>query len=187
MSHVQFLDLLRSIYKSFLRCIEGLQASSSVLIELLDSRLYVPLLLLLFLPYRFPPFALRFSPFAFRFSPLALRFSPFALPLSHLWPLIKHRPSDYPADISVLQDNLFDILSSSAELANILSSKLLSARAEQHTKLELSEFVELFNESWAFVVRCEVICRRMIVGLRGVVVGQVCHISTPPTVLLLMF
>lgn len=164
MSHVQFLDLLRSIYKSFLRCIEGLQASSSVLIELLDSRLYVPLLLLLFLALPLLTFCLSLltsCPTAF--SPLASE---------------KHRPSDYPADISVLQDNLFDILSSSAELANILSSKLLSARAEQHTKLELQEFVELFNESWAFVVRCEVICRRMIVGLRGVVVGQVRHIST---------
>lgn len=153
MSHVQFLDLLRSIYKSFLRCIEGLQASSSVLIELLDSRLYAfPLLFVSF------PTASHLSPLKF-------------LPL----PLIKHRPSDYPAPISLLQDNLFDILSSASELANILSSKLLSARAEQHTKLELQEFVELFNESWAFVVRCEVICRRMIVGLRGVVVGQVRH------------
>lgn len=104
---------------------------------------------------------------------------PPCLPLFPTLPLLtfenNHRPSDYPAPISLLQDNLFDILSSAAELANILSSKLLSARAEQHTKLELQEFVELFNESWAFVVRCEVICRRMIVGLRGVVVGQVRH------------
>lgn len=30
-----------------------------------------------------------------------------------------------------------------------------------------------FNESWRFVVGCEVICRRMIVGLRGAVVSQV--------------
>jgi vacuolar protein sorting-associated protein 54 len=46
-------------------------------------------------------------------------------------------------------------------------------RADQHVKLDLREFIEIFNECWSFVVRCEVICRRMIVGLRGVVVSQV--------------
>ncbi|TFY63612.1 hypothetical protein EVG20_g6246 [Dentipellis fragilis] len=75
-------------------------------------------------------------------------------------------------DMAAVQDTLFDVLASSAEQANILSSKVMSARAEQHAKLELQEFVELFNESWSFVVRCEVICRRMIVGLRGVIIGQ---------------
>ena len=83
------------------------------------------------------------------------------------------RKSDISVDMAAAQDALFDILSSSAENANLLASKALSARAEQHSKLELREFVELFNESWSFVVRCEVICRRMIVGLLGVVVGQV--------------
>lgn len=79
MSHVQFLDLLRSIYKSFLRCIEGLQASSSVLIELLDSRLYVPFLLLLFLALpllTFCPSLLTFCLTASHLLPC--RFSPLA-------------------------------------------------------------------------------------------------------------
>ena len=53
-------------------------------------------------------------------------------------------------------------------------------RAEQHVKLELREFLEVFNECWSFVVRCEVTCKRMIVGLRGVVVSQVgCERSLP--------
>jgi vacuolar protein sorting-associated protein 54 len=52
-------------------------------------------------------------------------------------------------------------------------SKVMSARSDQHVKLNLCEFVEVFNECWNFVVRCEVICRRMIVGLRGVVITQV--------------
>ena len=52
-------------------------------------------------------------------------------------------------------------------------SKVLSTRAEQHAKLELREFVEVFNECWSFVVHCEITCKRMIVGLRGVVVSQV--------------
>lgn len=46
-------------------------------------------------------------------------------------------------------------------------------RVEQHATLQLPEFVEFFNESWSFVVKGEVVCRRMIVGLRGVVVSQV--------------
>jgi vacuolar protein sorting-associated protein 54 len=55
----------------------------------------------------------------------------------------------------------------------VLTSKVLSTRAEQHVKFDLREFVEIFNECWSFVVRCEVTCKRMIVGLRGVIVSQV--------------
>jgi vacuolar protein sorting-associated protein 54 len=62
----------------------------------------------------------------------------------------------------------------------VFTSKVLSTRAEQHVKLDLREFVEVFNECWSFVVRCEVTCKRMIVGLRGVVVSQVrCKRSVP--------
>ena len=67
------------------------------------------------------------------------------------------------------------MLSSMAELANLKAAKVLSARAEQHAALDLASFSALFDESWSFVVKCEVICRRMIVGLRGVVVSQVCY------------
>ncbi|KAH9989944.1 Vps54-like protein-domain-containing protein [Russula vinacea] len=77
-----------------------------------------------------------------------------------------------PAELTAIHDSLFDTLFSAAESANVLTSKVLSARAEQHVKLDLREFVEIFNECWSFVVRCEVTCKRMIVGLRGVVVSQ---------------
>ncbi|KAI0253534.1 Vps54-like protein-domain-containing protein [Lactifluus subvellereus] len=77
-----------------------------------------------------------------------------------------------PLELTTIHDSLFDTLSSSAESANILTSKVISTRADQHVKLDLREFVEMFNECWSFVVRCEVICRRMIVGLRGVVISQ---------------
>jgi vacuolar protein sorting-associated protein 54 len=83
------------------------------------------------------------------------------------------RPPALPSELTAIHDSLFDTLSSSAESANVLTSKVISARAEQHVKLDLREFVEMFNECWNFVVRCEVICRRMIVGLRGAVVSQV--------------
>ncbi|KAF8643808.1 hypothetical protein AX16_008826 [Volvariella volvacea WC 439] len=77
-----------------------------------------------------------------------------------------------PLNIPAIQDELTDILSSSAELAHIQAANIIIPRAEQHSSLGLPEFLVLFNESWSFVVKCEVICRRMIVGLRGVVVSQ---------------
>ncbi|KAF8226749.1 Vps54-domain-containing protein [Tricholoma matsutake] len=71
-----------------------------------------------------------------------------------------------------IQDELADILSSAAELSNTQTAKVISLRADQHATLELADFLVFFNESWGFVVKCEIICRRMIVGLRGVVVSQ---------------
>lgn len=86
---------------------------------------------------------------------------------------ILHRPLALPSELTAIDDSLFDTLSSTIESANVLMSKVLSTRTEQHAKLDLREFVEVFNECWSFVVHCEVTCKRMIVGLRGVVVSQV--------------
>ncbi|KAJ7744977.1 Vps54-like protein-domain-containing protein, partial [Mycena maculata] len=80
--------------------------------------------------------------------------------------------SKNPPNIPALQEELSDILSSAAELSNTQAAKLIIIRAEQHAVLSLSDFIELFNDSWSFVVKCEVICRKMIVGLRGVVISQ---------------
>ncbi|KAI0807877.1 Vps54-like protein-domain-containing protein [Fomes fomentarius] len=77
-----------------------------------------------------------------------------------------------PVDITALQEELSDILSSAAELANARASTVISIRAEQHIALDLPSFCALFNESWDFVVKSETICRRMIVGLRGTIVSQ---------------
>ena len=54
---------------------------------------------------------------------------------------------------------------------------MISLRADQHATLELADCLVFFNESWGFVVKCEIVCRRMIVSLRGVVVSQVCIVS----------
>ncbi|TFK30114.1 Vps54-domain-containing protein [Coprinopsis marcescibilis] len=80
--------------------------------------------------------------------------------------------SQAPFPIAALEEDLADILSSTAELANTQTARIISYRSELHSKLELLEFMLFFNDSWAFVVRCEVLCRRMIVGLRGTVVSQ---------------
>ncbi|KAF8077733.1 vacuolar protein sorting-associated protein 54 [Lyophyllum atratum] len=73
---------------------------------------------------------------------------------------------------ALIQDELADILSSAAELANTQAAKVISLRVDEHAALELADFLVFFNESWGFVVRCEVLCQKMIVGLRGVVVSQ---------------
>lgn len=88
-----------------------------------------------------------------------------------------NRSPKHPIDVEPIREELADILSSMTELANVQASTAISARAEQHTSLPLPEFLDLFNYSWNFVLKCEVICRRMIVGLRGVIVSQVEHQS----------
>ena len=103
----------------------------------------------------------QYSPFVW--SP---RFLPLTNPPSRL--------SECPVDVEPIREELADILSSMTELANVRASTAISARSEQHTLLLLPEFLDLFNHSWNFVLKCEVICRRMIIGLRGVVVSQVC-------------
>ncbi|KAG8904512.1 hypothetical protein FRB99_001645 [Tulasnella sp. 403] len=79
-------------------------------------------------------------------------------------------PSTGEAETS--SPTLFTLVSSAAELGNNRASKLIALRSDQHAQLPLPSFLEIFNLSWAFVVKCEVVARRMIVGLRGVVVGQ---------------
>ncbi|KAN0130215.1 Vps54-like domain containing protein, partial [Lactarius tabidus] len=72
------------------------------------------------------------------------------------------RPPASPSELTVIHDSLFNTLSSSAESVNVLISKVISAQADQHVKLDFCKFLETFNECWNFVVRCEIICRRMI-------------------------
>ncbi|KAJ7286116.1 retrograde transporter [Mycena rebaudengoi] len=77
-----------------------------------------------------------------------------------------------PINVLSLRDELADILCSAAELSNTQAAKVIVMRSEQHAVLTLADFFTFFNNSWTFVVNCEVICRKMIVGLRGVVISQ---------------
>ncbi|KAJ7085793.1 Vps54-like protein-domain-containing protein, partial [Mycena belliarum] len=80
--------------------------------------------------------------------------------------------TENPPNTVALQDELADILGSAAELSNTQAAKLVIIRSDQHAALSLTDFFAFFNDSWSFVVKCEVICRKMIVGLRGVVISQ---------------
>ncbi|KAJ7709600.1 Vps54-like protein-domain-containing protein [Mycena rosella] len=119
MPHAEFLQLIQTIYKSFLNAVEGLHAQGTAFLEVLETT-----------------------------------------------------NSTSPPNIAALQDELSDVLSSAAELSNTQAAKLIIIRAEQHAVLSLTDFFAFFNDSWSFVVKCEVICRKMIVGLRGVVISQ---------------
>lgn len=45
-------------------------------------------------------------------------------------------------------------------------------RAEQHASLSLADFCAVYEAAWAFVLRSEILNRKMIVGLRGVMLTQ---------------
>jgi vacuolar protein sorting-associated protein 54 len=90
-------------------------------------------------------------------------------PRDYFYKLLTLVPSQIP---STFEADLSDALASACELANARASKVISVRAEQHTQLPLPAFHALFEVTWQFVVACEVLCRKMIVGLRGAVVSQ---------------
>ena len=73
---------------------------------------------------------------------------------------------------STLSSDVADVLHAAAELANLRFSKVIGVRSDVHAQLPLEDFVAIFDASWDFVVQCEVLCQRMIVGLRGVMVRQ---------------
>lgn len=77
-------------------------------------------------------------------------------------------PSDHP-----LAEDLLDLVYASAELCNTRFSRVMAIRSDIHaSSMPFEDFVVLFKDSWAFVLSCEVMCKRMIVGLRGVLVAQ---------------
>ncbi|GAA5843708.1 hypothetical protein JCM9279_000110 [Rhodotorula babjevae] len=75
-------------------------------------------------------------------------------------------------DASSLGTDITDVVQAVAELANVRFSKVIGVRTEVHAHLALADFVEIFDLSWSFVVACERVCQRMIVGLRGAMVSQ---------------
>ncbi|KAH9813074.1 hypothetical protein DFH28DRAFT_1109143 [Melampsora americana] len=75
-------------------------------------------------------------------------------------------------DLDALKSDMNEVVQAAAELANLRFSKVIGVRTEVHASLSLRDFFAIFDISWKFVVKCEVISRRMIVALRGVMVGQ---------------
>ena len=74
-------------------------------------------------------------------------------------------PTSLPAKLS-------EVVVASAEQAHSLCARLLSLRATTHAALELPPFLIVFQLCWGFVLASEQLCRKMIVGLRGTILGQ---------------
>lgn len=143
MEHQHFMPLLQKVYQRFLALVEGIQAQNALIIDILDSIQY-------------------------------------AICLGDFWffffvNMIFSRKSTSSRENFTSQDiveDLSDLLSSTAELSHTTSSQFLHARTEPHSLLSLPRFLALYFDSMAFVVKCEILCRRMIIGLRGVVIRQ---------------
>lgn len=143
MTQPEFTSIVSRVYKSLLNGVEGLQVQNGVLMDVLESHMYV-------------------------------RSSCWRIP-----DLTRCRSAPVSTDLAAAQEELSDILSSAADLSNKLVAKVIGYRSEQLAQLDLPSFLVFFNQSWDFVIRCEVICRRMIMGLRGTILGQVClHLHT---------
>ncbi|KAG8934593.1 hypothetical protein FRC02_009673 [Tulasnella sp. 418] len=106
------------------------------------------------------------------FATLLQRINTVASHITSLSNVISNLPSTSTATPAEVPSSLSELLSKVVELANTRASKVLSIRSIEHSQLPLHSFLEIFNLSWNFVLQSEVIARRMIVGLRGVVVGQ---------------
>ncbi|KIK59593.1 hypothetical protein GYMLUDRAFT_74478 [Collybiopsis luxurians FD-317 M1] len=153
--HAEFMSVMRAVYRDLLSAVEGLQNQTALLGEISES---------LEADKRATKAAQQI-----RNGKLS---RPAPTPLSLPPPGSTSSAVDEASVTSLLLAELADTLSSATELAHTQTARLLSHRSEVHAGLSLAEFVELFNETWEFVVRCEVVCRRMIVGLRGAVVSQ---------------
>ena len=65
-----------------------------------------------------------------------------------------------------------ELTHSAGELSHACVSRLISIRSSQHAILPLRDFLTIFQLCWSFVLRSELACKRMIMGLRGTVLNQ---------------
>ncbi|GAA5993810.1 hypothetical protein JCM11641_002235 [Rhodosporidiobolus odoratus] len=94
------------------------------------------------------------------------------LPSSASTTPVDARSSTSTDDSSTLSTEIADVVHAVAELANVRFSKVIGVRTEVHAHLPLPSFLEIFDLAWRFVLDCEIVCQRMIVGLRGAMVSQ---------------
>lgn len=126
MAHEDFLRFMKSIYAPTLRCLEGANMQSGVLLTILNRE---------------------------------------TKPSSKALQTSKALDKTYEATFS-------SILFAATELAHTRIAKIISTRKDQHTDLKLRDFYAFHQEIWTFIVDSEVICSRMVVGLRGTLGGQ---------------
>jgi len=168
MSHEAFLRLAQETYLGLLACIETVDLQAQILLELVSQSreeekarksrrrnangleaANPPATSSLVVPGTEPSASTAFSPVISSFS---------------------NGISEDSA--SSLSSEITDVLTAVTELSNVRFSKVIGVRSEVHSQLPLEQFLEIFDQTWSFVLQCEVIVKRMIVGLRGAMVSQ---------------
>ncbi|KAN0064753.1 hypothetical protein ACQY0O_001810 [Thecaphora frezii] len=78
-----------------------------------------------------------------------------------------------PAGVSPsLPATMADIVTACTELSHVLAARLIAIRSGTHTSMDLAPFLAVFQLCWSYVLSSELVCRKMIVGLRGAVLSQ---------------
>ncbi|GJN88723.1 hypothetical protein Rhopal_001689-T1 [Rhodotorula paludigena] len=172
LSHEAFLELARETYRGLLACIEVVDLQARVLLELWAASRQEE--------QQRKARRRRTAPAAVDDARPSTSGSTLAVPGSAA-ELVAAATSTMPDssrsstsadDASTLSTEISDVVHAVAELANVRFSKVIGVRTEIHAHLALADFVAVFDLSWQFVVACELVCKRMIVGLRGAMVAQ---------------
>ncbi|GAA6059520.1 hypothetical protein JCM10212_006018 [Sporobolomyces blumeae] len=175
MPHEAFLALARETYRGLLACIEVVDLQATILLELSsasrdEERARKARRRRSFVSNGTEPPK---PPTSNGTSSLAVPGSDLAIPsLVTPSPLSPSNTSTAGDDASTLSTEITDVLAAVTELANVRFSKVIGVRSEVHAQLALAEFLDVFDSTWDFVLRCEVLAKRMIVGLRGAMVSQ---------------
>ncbi|GAA5910947.1 Vps54p [Sporobolomyces salmoneus] len=169
MSHEAFLRLAQETYLGLIACIETVDLQSRILLELVSQSREEEAIRKS--KRRTISNGLESSPTTTT-SSLAVPGTESTLaPSSTSSPsLLNGSTTDDSA--SSLSTEITDVLTAVTELANVRFSKVIGVRSEVHAQLSLEHFLEIFDETWSFVLDCEVLVKRMIVGLRGAMVSQ---------------
>jgi vacuolar protein sorting-associated protein 54 len=158
LKHEDFLKIAEKTYRDLLGCIELVETQSQALLELTEE------------------FKTQTSPVTS--SDLPVNPPPDSNPTINLSaPEPIATDPDQSSTVSTIDLEAFslklnEVVQSSAELANARFAKVIGVRTEVHAQLSFTDFFAIFDASWRFVVQCEVISRRMIIALRGVMVNQ---------------
>ncbi|KAF9036624.1 vacuolar protein sorting-associated protein 54 [Panaeolus papilionaceus] len=75
-------------------------------------------------------------------------------------------------DTNSIDEDLQDVLASATVLSSAQAGKVITYRTEQHTALELQDFLTFFNDSWAYLVKCEQVAKGMMIEFRGAINNQ---------------
>ncbi|GAA6006375.1 uncharacterized protein JCM10292_002666 [Rhodotorula paludigena] len=172
LSHEAFLELARETYRGLLACIEVVDLQARVLLELWAASRQEE--------QQRKARRRRAAPAAVDDAKPSASGSTLAVPGSAAELVAaatstmadSSRSSTSADDASTLSTEISDVVHAVAELANVRFSKVIGVRTEIHAHLALADFVAVFDLSWQFVVACELVCKRMIVGLRGAMVAQ---------------